>query len=135
MQDRAEPLVVQADSTAAGIAFDSAGVAPAETARAAGEPAARGPIDVNSASTEELIQLPGIGPTKAKSIIETRARLGRFARVSDLLQVPGIGPKTLERIAPLVAAGAPDSTTPAVARAAAAASAPTDPRPGTGRAE
>ncbi len=54
-------------------------------------------INVNKASVEELIQLKGIGPTKAEKIIALRNELGRFKSIEDLLQVKGIGPKTLKK--------------------------------------
>jgi competence protein ComEA len=54
-------------------------------------------ININKASVEELIQLKGIGPTKAEKIITLRNELGRFKSIEDLLQVKGIGSKTLEK--------------------------------------
>jgi competence protein ComEA len=61
-------------------------------------------IDVNSASAEELQRLPGIGPTLAARIIQTREKAS-FKRVDDLRHVSGIGAKTLERLRPLVTVG------------------------------
>lgn len=55
-------------------------------------------IDINSATVEEFQQLPGIGPSKAKNIIEYRQKVGRFAEINELLEVTGIGEKTLNRI-------------------------------------
>jgi competence protein ComEA len=54
-------------------------------------------ININKASVEELIQLKGIGPTKAERIIALRNELGRFTSIEDILQVKGIGSKTLEK--------------------------------------
>jgi competence protein ComEA len=56
-------------------------------------------LDPNSAPEEELRRLPGIGPTRARAIIEQRAA-GEFHRREDLLRVSGIGAVTLDRIAP-----------------------------------
>jgi len=55
-------------------------------------------VSLNRATAAELATLPGIGPTKARAIVEDRAKHGPFRRVEDLQRVPGIGPATLERI-------------------------------------
>jgi competence protein ComEA len=61
-----------------------------------------GPINVNTASTEELEALPGIGPTLAAAIVDDRERNGPFTTVDDLNRVPGIGEGRLEPIRELV---------------------------------
>ncbi len=61
-----------------------------------------GKIDVNSATSEQLEELPGIGEVKARSIILYRDTNGPFASVDDLLAVRGIGPATLDAIRDLV---------------------------------
>jgi len=61
-----------------------------------------GPVDLNSASPEQLDALPGVGPATAKAIVEYRTRHGRFRTVDDLLSVPGIGPAKLATLKPLV---------------------------------
>ena len=63
-----------------------------------------GPVDLNSASPEQLDALPGVGPATAKAIVEYRTRHGRFRTVDDLLSVPGIGPAKLATLKPLVRA-------------------------------
>ncbi|RIM87288.1 helix-hairpin-helix domain-containing protein, partial [Staphylococcus shinii] len=55
-------------------------------------------INLNSASETQLQSVDGIGPTKAKAIIEYREQHGNFASVEQLKEVKGIGTKTLERI-------------------------------------
>lgn len=55
-------------------------------------------IDLNTATVEELLLLPGVGPARAREILAHRP----YRRVEDLLKVPGIGVKTLERLRPYV---------------------------------
>ncbi len=57
-------------------------------------------VSLNRADFSELVTLPGIGPQRARRILEYRRHHGPFRRWEDLLAVPGIGPKTLERIRP-----------------------------------
>lgn len=61
---------------------------------------ARFEVDINSADWPELAQLPDVGETLARRIVESRAVDGPFADLGDLRRVRGIGPKTLERIRP-----------------------------------
>lgn len=61
-----------------------------------------GKINVNTASVEDLCELPGIGEVKANEIVKYRENRGPFKVHEDLLQVPGIGPKTLERISNMI---------------------------------
>ncbi|CAG7639790.1 hypothetical protein PAESOLCIP111_04070 [Paenibacillus solanacearum] len=89
---------------------------PAETAAApdpkqpppaeAKAPAQPGKINLNTATAEQLDELPGIGPSRAQAIIAVRQKLGgKFTSVNQLLEVKGIGDKMLEKIAPLVTVG------------------------------
>lgn len=57
-------------------------------------------IDINSADWPEIMQLPYIGETLARRIVEYRQQHGPFKTLEDLCRVRGIGPKTLERIRP-----------------------------------
>jgi competence protein ComEA len=68
----------------------------------AGSPAASGPLDLNTATAEELDGLPGVGPATAKAIVDARSKAGRFKSVDDLLDVRGIGPAKLDAIRDLV---------------------------------
>jgi competence ComEA-like helix-hairpin-helix protein len=58
------------------------------------------PVDVNTASHEELQLLPSIGPALAARILEYRAQHGPFAAVDELQHIRGIGPKTVEKLRP-----------------------------------
>lgn len=59
-------------------------------------------VSLNRSYTEELMTIPGVGPTLAGRIVEYRELHGPYRKISDLLAVAGIGPKSLERIRPLV---------------------------------
>lgn len=67
------------------------------------------PIDLNSATIEQLEQLPGIGPSTAKAIVQFRAKSGPFQRVEDLLAIHGISKKRLEVLRPYVTVSPPAS--------------------------
>ncbi len=81
----------------------AAAIAPAERkAKSGSEVSADAPLDLNAANAQDFENLPGIGPAKAKAIVERRESVGGFRAVSDLLDVPGIGPKTVARLQSLV---------------------------------
>jgi comEA protein len=60
------------------------------------------PIDLNTATPEQLQQVPGIGPSTAKSIVNFRQKSGPFQRVEDLLAIKGISKSRLEKMRPYV---------------------------------
>lgn len=66
---------------------------------------ASGPVDLNTATADQLDALPGVGPATASAIIDHRERNGSFATVDDLLDVRGIGPAKLEGLRDLVVVG------------------------------
>ncbi|XID95417.1 ComEA family DNA-binding protein [Paenibacillaceae bacterium WGS1546] len=66
-----------------------------------------GRLDLNRATQAELETLPGIGPSKAKAILDYRAKIGAFRQTDQLLDVKGIGPKVFERISGSVRVGSP----------------------------
>ena len=55
-------------------------------------------ININKATSEELQELPGIGPSKADAIVQKREELGSFQTIEDLKEVTGIGEKTFEKL-------------------------------------
>jgi competence protein ComEA len=75
--------------------------APAATPPAAGSsPSA--PLDLNTATAEQLDSLPGIGPVTAQKILDYRQAHGPFHSVAELEGVPGIGPGRLSQLKGLV---------------------------------
>ena len=62
-------------------------------------------VDINTASHEELITLPGIGEVKAQAIVAYREQEGPFRRTDELMNVSGIGAITYERLRDLVTVG------------------------------
>lgn len=89
---------------------------PAAGSPAGGQPAARGgtasagsvagspagPVDLNSATAEQLDALPGVGPVLAQRIVDWRTQHGRFGSVDELSKVSGIGDAKLADLKPLV---------------------------------
>jgi competence ComEA-like helix-hairpin-helix protein len=73
------------------------------------------PVNLNTATSEELQQVPGIGPATAGKILQMRKTYGAFKSVDDLLAIRGIGPKRLEKMRKYLTVGkpgAPKPTTP-----------------------
>ena len=60
-------------------------------------------VNINRATVAELDQLPGVGPSTARAIVEHRERYGPYATVDDLLAVRGIGPAKLAEMRAMVA--------------------------------
>ena len=56
------------------------------------------PVNLNTATSEELQQVPGIGPVNAEKILQMRKAYGPFKSVDDLRAIKGIGPKRLEKM-------------------------------------
>ncbi len=60
------------------------------------------PVNINTASKEQLVTLPGIGPAMAERIIAYRKTAGQLTSVDQLTNVKGIGKKTLDKLRPYV---------------------------------
>ena len=59
-----------------------------------------GVVNVNRASAAELQLLPGVGPARARAIIEARETQGDFRSLDDLASIEGIGPASLRALRP-----------------------------------
>ena len=64
-----------------------------------------GMININTATKEQLILLPGIGETLAQRIIDYRTANGPFQKIEDLMNVTGIGEKRFDAIKDLITTG------------------------------
>jgi competence protein ComEA len=95
VSDTTQPPVAQADAAGA----------PSPTPAAGKDPFGRA-VNLNTASSTQLEELPGIGPSLADRIIRHRERRP-FTSVEQLTSVRGIGPKTLDAVRPLVRVGEP----------------------------
>lgn len=56
-----------------------------------------GTVNINSATVEEFSTLNGVGPAKAKAIIEYREQIGEFKSIEELVMVKGIGEATVNK--------------------------------------
>ena len=79
------------------------GFALASTSALAGDTGLTGVVNVNTATLEQLVLLPGIGEARAKAVIAARKLRGGFKSVTELLDVKGIGESGLARLRPHLA--------------------------------
>ncbi|MCP3764297.1 helix-hairpin-helix domain-containing protein [Domibacillus sp. A3M-37] len=75
---------------------------PVPSAGSAGGTEQSSVININTADSTALQELPGIGESKAQAIIDFRETDGPFTAVEDLKNISGIGDKTFEKLAPLI---------------------------------
>ena len=61
-----------------------------------------GLININTATEEQLDQLPGVGPSTAKAIVDYRTQNGRFSSIEDIQEVSGIGESKYSKICGLI---------------------------------
>ena len=64
-------------------------------------------VNINTATKDELVSLPGIGPAKAQAILDYRKAHGPFKTVEELKDVKGIGAKRFEKLKPELAVSGP----------------------------
>ncbi len=57
-------------------------------------------VDLNSATREDLMRLPGVGDATARAILLYRSNHGRFSSNEELMEVKGIGPKKFQKLKP-----------------------------------
>ncbi len=65
-----------------------------------GKKAVTGKLNLNTATADQLMLLPGVGPSKAERVVAWRGKHGPFKRVADLRKVNGFGYKTLKKLEP-----------------------------------
>ena len=70
------------------------------------------PVNLNSANSEQLQQVPGIGPATAGKILQMRKTYGPFKSVDDLLAIRGLGAKRLEKMRKYLTVGKPAAFKP-----------------------
>ena len=70
---------------------------------------AAAPVNLNTATAEQLATIPGVGPKMAERIIDYRQKNGGFKKVEDLMNVSGVGEKSFLRMKPLITVGTPSS--------------------------
>jgi len=83
------------------------------------------PININTATSEELQQVPGIGPVTAEKILQMRKSYGAFKSVEDLIAIKGLGRKRVEKMRKYLT----------VSKAAASRQPPKSPSPPAAEAE
>jgi competence ComEA-like helix-hairpin-helix protein len=64
-------------------------------------------VDLNTATSEELQRVPGIGPETAERILQMRKSYGSFKKVDDLLAIRGISKERLEKMRKYLTVGKP----------------------------
>jgi competence protein ComEA len=98
------PVPGQRAALASSVTSGAAGEAAPDAAAGApaAEEAAAAPVDLNTATLEQLDTLPGIGPVTAAAIVAWRDEHGSFGSVEQLSEVDGIGPARLDKLRDLV---------------------------------
>lgn len=91
--DPSKAETVASGGTTGGAGASAGGVDPA---------AGGGKINLNSATIEQLQELPRVGPATAQKILDFRASNGAYKSIDQLREIPGIGEKTFAALAPLI---------------------------------
>jgi competence protein ComEA len=88
-------MVILVFAFSASLAFAQA-ASKADTGKATEQVA--GKININKATSEQLMEIKGIGESYAKRIVEYREKNGPFKKIEDIMEVQGIGTKIFESI-------------------------------------
>ena len=91
---------------AAGLAFVLALGLSSGVAFAAAKAAPAGKVNINTASVQQLSELPGVGEKLAARIVEYRQKSGGFKTVQELMNVKGVGEKNFNKLQPFLTAEA-----------------------------
>ena len=83
-------IVVPTEEEAQGLTAGDAGTAASQSGS--------GLVNINTASAEELMTLPGIGQTRAEAILAYRQECGRFETIEDIMKVDGIKEGSFEKL-------------------------------------
>jgi competence protein ComEA len=67
---------------------------------------AAAPVNLNTATADQLATIPGVGVKTAERIIEYRQKNGGFKKIEDLMNVRGVGEKSFLKMKPLITVGA-----------------------------
>jgi len=101
LTDGSRIAVPRAGAPAPGV--DPSAVSGAAAGAVGGSPTPAAPVNLNSATAEQLDALPGVGPATAAAIVSDREAHGPFRSVNDLGRVRGIGDAKLAQLHDLVA--------------------------------
>ena len=96
------PAVPRVDYAASDSIFAALSEKPVDETVAEDDTAASTVVNINTASTQDLMALPGIGAVMAERIVAYRTSSGSFTMVEELGKVKGIGKRKLEQLLPLI---------------------------------
>ena len=72
--------------------------------------ASSAPINLNTATVQQLEALPGVGTRTAQLIVEHRQKNGGFKKVEELMNIKGIGEKSFLKLKPMVTVTPPEKS-------------------------
>ena len=94
--------VAIADPVSALVSPPTAGASQGATRAKPSRKALEGKLNLNTATVDQLMALPAVGPAKAERIVTWRKKQGGFKRIADLRRVKGFGYKTFKRLEPFL---------------------------------